>query len=99
VGCISPDLPRGWGETLKGEAKSRRMITYCTGCTNLLNRLTPTNHVLDILFEPTVTFAGKEKVSKAPITYINRLRLKSRFRKAVDAKVTRERTFHDLGLK
>ena len=69
------------------------MITYCAGCTNHLNGITPTSHLLDLLFEPTATLAGKEKVSKAPMTYINRLRLKSRFRKTVDAKVTRERTF------
>jgi len=90
---ISPDLARGWGATRKEEAKGRRMITYCAGCTNLLNRLTATNHVLDLLFEPKKTLAGKAKVSRAPITYLNRLRLKSQFKKLIDAKVTRERTF------
>jgi len=93
VECISPDLSKRWGAARKEEANGRRMITYCAGCTNHLNRIAPTSHVLDLLFEPTATLAGKERVSKAPMTYINRLRLKSRFRKAVDAKVTRERTF------
>jgi Fe-S oxidoreductase len=93
VGCLSPDLSKRWGTALKEEAIGRRMITYCGGCANHLNGITPTNHVLDLLFEPTVTLAGKERVSKTPVTYINRLRLKSRFKKAVDAKVIRERTF------
>jgi uncharacterized membrane protein YdjX (TVP38/TMEM64 family)/Fe-S oxidoreductase len=92
VGCISPDFSKKWGAARKEETKGRRMITYCAGCTNHLNGITPTSHVLDLLFEPTLTLAGKERVSKAPITYINRLRLKGRFRKAVDARVARERT-------
>jgi len=52
-----------------------------------------TSHMLDLLFEPKATLAGKEKISKTPMTYINRLRLRSRIRKTVDARLTRERTF------
>jgi len=38
--------------------------------------------------------AGWEReVSRAPITYINRLRLKNRFRNAIQTEVARERTF------
>ena len=93
VECISPDLSKNWGAARKEEANGRRMITYCAGCANRLNGIAPTGHVLDLLFDPMATLAGKERVSKAPITYLNRLMLKRRFRKAVDAKVTRERTF------
>ena len=93
VGCILPDLSKRWGAARKEEANGRRMITYCAGCTNHLNGITPTSHVLDLLFEPKATLAGKAKVSRAPITYLNRLRLKSQFKKLIDAKVNRERTF------
>jgi uncharacterized membrane protein YdjX (TVP38/TMEM64 family)/Fe-S oxidoreductase len=93
VGCISPDLSKSWGTMIKKEANGRRMITYCAGCTNHLNGVTPTSHILDLLFEPKTTLAGESKASQAPMTYLNRLRLKSRFRKSIDAKVTRERTF------
>jgi Fe-S oxidoreductase len=93
VGCLSPDLAKNWGATRREEADGRRTITYCAGCTNLLNRVTPASHVLDLLFEPGAALAGKARVSSAPITYINRLRLKSRLKKTVDARITRERTF------
>jgi hypothetical protein len=93
VGCLSPDVARAWGATRKGEANGRRMITYCAGCTNLLNRLTPTSHVLDLLFEPEATLAGKGTVSRAPVTYLNRWMLKRRFRRSIDAKITWERSF------
>jgi Fe-S oxidoreductase len=93
VGCISPDLAKIWGAKRKEEANGRRMITYCAGCTNHLNGITPTSHILDLLFEPKATLAGKSKVSKSPMTHINRLRLKSRVRKTMNVTVTRERTF------
>jgi Fe-S oxidoreductase len=92
VGCISPALSRKWGDLRKQEANGRKMITYCAGCANRLNGIVPTSHVLDLLFEPALTLAGKERVSRAPMSYINRLRLKGRFRKTVQAAVTRERT-------
>jgi uncharacterized membrane protein YdjX (TVP38/TMEM64 family) len=49
--------------------------------------------VLDLLFEPEATMMGKVAISKAPITYWNRKKLKNYFRKNVNAAVTRERTF------
>jgi len=93
VGCISPDLAKNWGAALKEETNGRRMITYCAGCANRLNGMTPTSHILDLLFEPKATLAGNARFSKGPMAYLNRIRLKSRFRRSVDAGVTRERTF------
>jgi hypothetical protein len=49
--------------------------------------------VLDLLYEPEAAMAGKAKVSNAPITYLNRVRLKKRFQKDIQAKATRERSF------
>lgn len=93
VGSIAPDVAERWRAVTKAEANGRRIITYCAGCTNLLNRVTPASHVLDILFEPQATLKGAAKVSGPPMTYLNRLRLKSRFKKTMDGAVTRERTF------
>lgn len=93
VGFLSPELARNWGSLRKEEANGRRIITYCAGCANALNALTPTSHVLDLLFEPLATVMGSVRVSRAPFTYWNRIRLKSWLKKGVNAAVTRERTF------
>ncbi len=94
VGCLAPELSHTWGKKIQEEAQGRKLLTYCAGCTNHLNRLTPTSHIVDFVFDPKATLDGKEKVSKAPITYLNRMKLKNRFKKTIDASVTRERTFN-----
>ena len=93
VGFLAPDLSKNWGLLRKKEADGRRIVTYCAGCSNLLSSVTPTSHILDIIFEPEAAMAGTVKVSKAPFTYLNRLRLKKHLKKNIDAAITRERTF------
>lgn len=93
VGCVAPPFSEKWGEIRKTEAEQKRIITCCAGCTGYLNRKTPTSHVLDLLYEPEAAMSGKEKVSKAPISYLNRIRLKKRFQQDVHTEATRERTF------
>lgn len=92
VGFLSPEFPKNWGEMRKKEADSRTVITCCAGCANFLSPHTPTYHVLDLLFEPEATMTGKVAVSKAPLTYWNRMKLKNYFRKNIDAETVRERT-------
>lgn len=91
VGCLSPELAGNWGKRIQEEAGGRRILTYCAGCANHLSGLTPTGHVVDFVCNPGAALAGKAKVSKAPVTYLNRLRLKWRLRKEVAAAATRER--------
>lgn len=93
VGFISQDFAKTWGLIRKNEANGRRLITYCAGCANFLGSLTPASHVIDLIFEPQNTLSGKVKVSKPPITYLNRLRLKKYFKKELNGAVTRERTY------
>ena len=93
VGFLAPELSKNWGNLRKKEADGRRIITYCAGCANLLGSLTPTSHVLDLLFEPEPTMAGTVKVSKAPLTFWNRLKLKKQLQKSSNGARTRERTF------
>jgi uncharacterized membrane protein YdjX (TVP38/TMEM64 family)/heterodisulfide reductase subunit B len=93
VGCVNATLAMGWGIRRKEEAGGKRILTYCAGCVNFLGSKTPTSHILDLIFDPEATLAGKAKVSKAPWTYLNRLRLKSHFKKTINVAACRERTF------
>jgi hypothetical protein len=93
VGCLSPELPATWTHLRKSEAGGKRMLTYCAGCVNFLGKVSPTSHILDLVFDPGKTLSGKVKVSKAPFTYLNRLRLKKRFRKSLTARISRERLY------
>ena len=93
VGCVNSDFAKGWEGQRKEEAGGIGILTYCAGCVNFLESVKPTMHVLDLLFDPEVTLAGQAKISKAPWTYLNRLRLKNHFKKKINATTCRVRTF------
>ena len=93
VNLLNPPLAASWGELRKREAGGRRIITYCAGCVQALGVHTPTNHLVDVLFAPEQTLAGKKKGAGAPVTYLNRLLLKRAFNRKEGFAVTRERTF------
>ncbi|MEN6439038.1 MAG: VTT domain-containing protein [Syntrophobacter sp.] len=81
VGFLSPEFSKKWCDLRKQEAQGWRIVTYCAGCANFLGRVAPTSHILDLVYEPEATLAGKVKVSKAPFTYWNRIRLKARLKR------------------
>jgi Fe-S oxidoreductase len=91
VGRINPAFSKRWGEIRKGEAEERLLITSCAGCAGFLGTRTRTAHVLDLIYDLKSAVIGKAKVSKPPFTYLNRVRLKKRLKKSVDATITRER--------
>ncbi len=93
VGLVTPDYAKKWGALRKSETNGNRIVTYCAGCADFLGKITPTCHVLDLVFEPQATMAGQVKVSRAPWTYFNRIKLKKRFMQTLDAPVSRERIF------
>lgn len=93
VDMLNPELASSWGSLRKQEAAGRRTITYCAGCVQALGGETPTNHLVDLLFSPQETMAGKKKGAGAPITYLNRLLLKRSFKRKEGNAVTRERTY------
>ena len=93
VRFLLPELARRWCAGRNGEAGGRRIITYCAGCADMLSAGAPTDHILDLLFHGSPPDGESPKVSKAPVTYWNRLRLKHRFKKSVDVAVARERDF------
>jgi uncharacterized membrane protein YdjX (TVP38/TMEM64 family) len=92
VNALSPELGDRWMERVWKEAGTRRIVTYCAGCAGRLRGSVSAVHALDVLTEPDVALEGKSKVSVAPFTYLNRLRVKNFFKKAVTAAASRERT-------
>jgi uncharacterized membrane protein YdjX (TVP38/TMEM64 family)/Fe-S oxidoreductase len=94
VGLAAPELAGEWGQERKGEAGNRDMITYCVGCANLLGKLTPTHHLLDLTFDPEATRRGRVKPAGPPWTFWNRLKLKRQIKKSVMAPVIRERNLN-----
>ncbi|BCS53244.1 VTT domain-containing protein [Geobacter sp. SVR] len=92
VDMLAPELAASWGALRKSEAAGRRIVTYCAGCTQALGTHTPTSHLVDLLFAPARTMAGKTRGARTPFTYLNRLRLKKRYNIMKGTAVTRERT-------
>lgn len=93
VPFLSPELATTWKSKREAEVEGDHLVTYCAGCAGYLGTVVPTSHVLDLLYEPGATLAGKAPVAKAPLTYWKRLRLKSRLRGTVRAVHERERSF------
>ena len=52
VSFVNQRLSKGWANRRVLEAKKRLLVTYCSGCTATLNRVTPTVHIVDLLFRP-----------------------------------------------
>lgn len=73
------------------EAAGRPIITYCAACAGTYGKRTASLHLLDLWISPKDALAGKTKASVAPITYLNRIMLKSRFRRTGTFAVMRER--------
>jgi Fe-S oxidoreductase len=86
VGFINPAFAKKWGARRKGETEGERLITYCAGCAEFLKRAgAKVTHLADFLVSPDAAAEGRAKVSGAPWTYWNRIKLKKRFQKAVVA--------------
>jgi len=94
VDVLSPELAGRWTERAWKEAGDGRIATYCCGCADRLSgKNQKAVHAIDILYESDAALAGKVPVSKAPFTYLNRLRIKNAFKKMTNAAVSRERTY------
>ena len=81
VSSVNPRLSTGWAILRAQEAQQRLVVTYCSGCTAYLNRVTPTVHIVDLLFQTDAPRRGKEWMARPPCTYWNRLRLKHRLQR------------------
>jgi|WetSurMetagenome_2_1015567.scaffolds.fasta_scaffold12074_4 uncharacterized membrane protein YdjX (TVP38/TMEM64 family)/Fe-S oxidoreductase len=93
VEFLSPELSGRWAERSTKEGRGRAIVTYCAGCTAKLGTRAQTIHVLDVLPDPEAALAGKSAVSEAPLTFLNRLRIKRHFKNVMPSAESRERTF------
>jgi len=80
VGCLSPDLSIEWTNKRINESSPHKIVTYCAGCVKMLSQKTNVIHILDLIFDPKKAILGKAKVSSAPFTYLNRLKLKKQLK-------------------
>ena len=96
AGCMAPEFSLKWGEVRRKEAGGRRLLTYCAGCANFLNKKIPTDHILDAIFYPEAVAGGTRKAARAPFTYLNRLRLKRYLKQKHPGTITRERNFQPV---
>ncbi len=81
VGCVSTGFSTEWADKRAMEAHPHKIATYCAGCVNHLSRKSSAFHVLDLVFDPENAVKGKAKVSRAPFTYLNRLKVKGKLKK------------------
>jgi Fe-S oxidoreductase len=82
---LAPDLSKKWAIARGDETGGKVVVTYCAGCSNQLGKRMSTIHVLDLIFNPESALTGKTKISKAPMTYLNRMWLKRRLKKMFKA--------------
>jgi hypothetical protein len=92
VAGVAPELAQSWTHKRLAEANGNRIASYCAGCTSTLGKHGAAVHLLDLLFDPDKSSAGKTAPARAPQTYLNRLRVKKRLQRDFAAAVTRERT-------
>ncbi len=90
VHCVDSGLALSWSKLRGKEAEGRQIITYCAGCQDFLNTITPSSHIIDLIRTPEAALAGKVKVARTPVTYWNRLRLKGMFRKRFSVTINKE---------
>lgn len=82
VNAVHPSFAKGWGNLRAKESQDRIVITYCAGCCGFLGRRIPTVHIADLLFSPKISRLGdKKSATRAPFTYLQRLRLKRKLKK------------------
>lgn len=91
VSYIDPKLANAWRNQRLKETAGHPIITYCAGCAGAFKDKTSVFHLIDILFEPQSAASGKPRVSRSPMTYLNRLWLKHVLRKHENPAFFRER--------
>ncbi|WP_321389810.1 VTT domain-containing protein [uncultured Desulfuromusa sp.] len=93
VGCLAPEKAEAWTQQRVNEADGHRIVSYCASCTHTFGAHASTSHLLDLIIDPEKALLNKVSGAKAPLTYLNRLRVKKNLQRNVAAAVTRERTF------
>jgi Fe-S oxidoreductase len=78
VNLVNRKLAGKWIGKIKEDLTESKVITYCAGCVNFLKPHIAADHLIDLLFEPENSLSGKVKITRAPLTYLKRLKLKKR---------------------
>ncbi len=91
--CMAPDKTQAWTAKCLDDANGELLISYCASCTRVFAEHTSASHLLDLLITPADAFAGQVRGAKAPMTYLNRLKVKKQLRRTLNAAVSRERTY------
>lgn len=79
----NPKLSDAWREKIRRESGGRRVITSCGGCQRRLSDAMPALHLLDLWFDPEKALAGKARIGRMPVTYLNRFLLRRRMRRLI----------------
>jgi Fe-S oxidoreductase len=93
VGHLLPDLSKTWTVARRAQAAGRHIVTYCAGCSGFLSAVTPASHIIDFLFSGDTRRPFKMKVSRPPMTYLNRIRLKYYLKRRFPAAIAGTRPF------
>ena len=81
---VAPDITDQWAEHRAEQAAGRPVVTYCAGCVHFLSGKIRTIHLVDLILDAESALAGEAPVSRWPITYFNRLRLKTRLKRMLN---------------
>jgi Fe-S oxidoreductase len=90
---LSPELANQSLIARKQEAGNLPLITYCAGCAGYLSRVTPTVHLLDLIFSSSKKGVKKPSIAKAPFTYLHRLLLKRKIKHLLPGAFIAERPY------
>lgn len=94
AGCVNPGMALAWKNKRVQSASGHTALTYCAGCVNKLSGSSSSFHVLDLIFGKSNPLSGKADISRAPLTYINRLKLKQTIKRD-KAHTTWQRPFYN----
>ncbi|MFO7577229.1 MAG: heterodisulfide reductase-related iron-sulfur binding cluster [Pelovirga sp.] len=97
-GCLAEGSGEGWVERRLAEAHGRPIVSYCAACCNSYASRTVSSHVLDLLFAPHAALPPAQRITRGPLSYLARLRLKRRIQQQVCAAASRERVGIQAGI-
>ncbi len=86
AGCMGGGYAAEWSKKRHAEANGQPLITYCAGCTAMLQSTGKVHHIVDLLFPESGNDHKNPRHIGPPTTYINRLRLKWKLRKLLAGK-------------
>jgi Fe-S oxidoreductase len=86
AGCMGGGYAAEWSKKRHAEANGHPLITYCAGCTGMLQSTGKVNHIVDLLFPEAGDNYRNPRNIGPPATYINRLRLKWKLKRLLTEK-------------